>query len=184
MARQGFNDETRNRREKMAALFTAKSPDGRAMWRIVYDHVTGTMQPGDTINFTQLATLLDVADKHRIYPVIAKANHELWAKAQRSLSVVRGVGYRVLKADEHEIQALGYQTQARRRMSNAVSVMRATDLVSLPPAKRDWALKVTAGLIAVGRALDAHSERLAQHDGLIKDLAKRVTDLEKEENDT
>jgi hypothetical protein len=166
----------------MSALFTAKSADGRAQWRILFDHVI-TLAPGDTIEYAALITLLEVDDKKRVYQLVAQCNKQLWAKAQRSLSVVRHVGYRVLKAEEHEMQALGYQSQARKKISNSVAVMQATDFSALTPTKRDWALRVTSGLVAVGRAIDAHSEQLAQHDGLIADLAKRVTELEQSEKD-
>lgn len=167
----------------MSALFTAKSADGRAQWRILFDHIEANMKPGDTISFRDLIVLLEVDDRKRVYQIVAMTNKQLWAKAQRSLSVVRHVGYRVLKADEHEMQALGYQSQARKRMSNAVAVMKATDFAALTPDKRDWALRVTAGLVQVGRAIDAHAERLAQHDGLIADLARRVTELEEKPDD-
>jgi hypothetical protein len=167
----------------MSALFTAKSADGRAQWRILYDHVEQNMVPGDTISFNDLVMLLEVEDRKRVYQIVALTNRELWAKAQRSLSVVRHIGYRVLKADEHELQALGQQKQARKRMTNAVAIMQATDLRALAPDKRNWTLRVTAGLVAVGRAIDAHAEQLAQHDGMIRDLAARIEKLEDEDKD-
>jgi hypothetical protein len=166
---------------KMSTMFTAKSADGRAQWRILFDYVV-SLTPGDTMTYDALFRLLEVDNRKHVYQIVAITNRQLWSKAQRSLSIVRHVGYRILKAEEHEIQALDLQTQARRRMDSAVSVMRATDLRVLAPDRRDWVLRLTAGLVQVARAIDAHSEQLATHDGLIRDLARRVTDLEDEKN--
>lgn len=158
--------------------FKAKRADGRPEWRVVYDHVVDHTAPGDTVPYAVLGSLLVAETRPQIYRAVAQANKKLRDKAQRSLQVVREVGYRVLKPEEHEHQASDYQMQARRRVSTAVSVMRATDLKSMTPEARNWALQVTAGLVLMGRAIDDHAGRLAQHEDLIKQLQARIETLE------
>ena len=161
----------------MSGMFSAKRADGRAEWRVVFDHVEN-LEHGTLIPFETFAELLETDEKPRIYAAVSAANKKLWGKAQRSLGVQRGRGYRILKPEEHELQAGGYQRSAKRRLSNAVSVMKATDLSQLDDMKRNWVMQVTAGMMLMSSAIDYHSKRLAQHDDLIAELTKRITDLE------
>src|SRR5215510_2781809 len=160
------------------AIFSAKRSDGRAEWRVIFDYAE-ELEYGALITFPQLLALLETDDKARVYQAVNTANRKLWGEAQRSLAVVRGEGYRVLMPEEHELQANNYKRGAKRRLNNAVSVMKATDLSRIADAKkRDWVLNVTAGMVLMSSAIDYHSKRLAQHDNLIAELSKRITDLE------
>jgi hypothetical protein len=163
----------------MSALFSAKREDGRAEWRVIFDYVEN-LEYGTQVTFDEFMTLLGTEDKTRVYQAVGSAKRKLWAKAQRSLDVVRGVGYRVLQPEEHELQAGGYQRTARRRLNNAVAVMQATDISRMEPKARDWVLQVTAGMVLMARSIDDHQRRLAKHEDLIAELAKRITKLEKE----
>jgi hypothetical protein len=158
-------------------MFSTKRPDGRAEWRVVFDFVEN-LDYGTLIPFEQLEALLETNVRGRTYAAVSAANRKLWGKAQRSLGVVRGAGYRVLMPEEHELQAGSYQRGARRRLNNAVSVMKATDLSRMDAKKRDWMLQVTAGMVLMAQAIDHHAKRLAQHADLIADLSKRISDLE------
>jgi hypothetical protein len=156
-------------------MFDAKRADGRAQWRVVAD-LAKARTPGDLITYIELGELLETEDRKRLYQVVAAANRRLWAKSQRSLAVMPRIGYRILKAEEHEIQATSYQVKARRRMDNAVSIMRATDLAALNPRQRDWTLQVTASLVLMARMIDDHDARLARHDDLIRELQEGLAE--------
>jgi len=159
------------------ALFTARRDDGRAEWRVVFDAVQ-PLTYGEKITHDALCALLATKDRRRVYQAVSRANRKLWASEQKSLAVVPTVGYRVLKPQEHEIQANGYKHQARRKLDNAVQVMKATDLTSLDAKQRNWVLQVTAGMVLMARSIDEHASRLARHDDLIKALQERVEKLE------
>ncbi len=160
----------------MSALFSAKREDGRAEWRVIFDYVA-PLEHGTQVTFEELEKLLD-ADRTRVYQAVSAANRRLWKTAQRSLGVVRGVGYRLLKPEEHELQATNYQRTAKRRLGNAVAVMQATDVSKLEEKQRNWVLQVTAGMVLMARAIDEHATRLAKHDDLIAALSRRIDKLE------
>jgi len=161
----------------MSGLFSAKREDGRAEWRVVFDYVE-KLDFGTQITFEELMRELGTDEKPRVYQAVGAAKRKLWQKSLRSLDVVRGVGYRILRPEEHEIQATGYQRKGRRQIGNSVAVMQATDIRNMEEAARNWVLQVTAGMVLMARAIDDHRSRLAKHDDLIAELTKRVKKLE------
>lgn len=158
--------------------FQPKRPDGRAEWRVIFD-VVQDAEPGRIFSYAEFGNALESEDKSLIYRAATRCNRELWRSRSRSLCNVRGVGYKLLLPQEHEGQALDYQGSARRKVNNAVSVMKATNLSALTNSERDRTLRVSALLVAMCRSIDWHTERLARHDDLIKELADRVERLEK-----
>jgi hypothetical protein len=173
-----------------AGLFRASRPDGRSDWRVVFDLVDGR-DPGYEVGHDAILEALGTDNRSRMYRAVQRANHELWKTRNRSLAVVKGVGYRVLHAEEHVPLANSYRRQARKRMTNAVSVMEATDLDALGPEARKFAVEVTGAFRAMTEALGAVAARVARHDDLIRsvqnanaDLQKRVGKLERERHDS
>jgi hypothetical protein len=157
--------------------FKPKREDGRALWQVVFDAVH-TDPPDTMYSYDQIGRLIEADEKHDIYSAVGRCNRELWKRAQRSLQNVRGVGYRMLKPQEHEVQALDYQDRGRRKMKNAVAIMRATDLAALNDLERTHVLQVESVLVAMGRAVDHHAQRLTRHDEILRELAERVDALE------
>jgi hypothetical protein len=162
----------------MSALFQPRRPDGRPEWRVIFD-ITHDAEPGRIFGYAELGAALETDDKPQIYRAVVRCNRELWRSQNRSLGNVRCVGYKLLLPQEHEGQALGYQGSARRKVSNAVSVMKATDLAALSNSERDRALRISALMVAMCRSIDWHAERLSRHDDLIRELADRVDKLER-----
>lgn len=158
--------------------FTAKREDGRALWKVVFDEVHN--DPPDTIyRYADIGRIIDSEDLHEIYRTAARCNQELWKHAQRSLQNVRGVGYRMLRPQEHEGQAFDYRDRGRKRMKQAVAIMGATDLASLTDTERTRNLSVTSVLIATVRAVDHLSRRMNRHDDILRELTERVEALER-----
>lgn len=166
-----------------AGLFRASRPDGRSDWRVVFDLIDGR-DPGYEIEHATILEALGTDNRSRMYRAVQRANRELWATRNRSLAVVKGVGYRVLRAEEHLPLANNYRRQARKRMTNAVSVMEATDLDALGPEARKFAVEVTGAFRAMTEALGAVAARVAHHDDLIRSVQKRVDKLEREQRDS
>jgi hypothetical protein len=158
--------------------FLPKRPDGRPEWRVIFDHVHDAV-PGRIFSYTELGSVLETDDKPQIYRAVVRCNKSLWRDRSRSLKNLRRVGYKLLLPQEHEGQALEYQGSARRKVNKAVLVMKATDLTTLNDRERDRTLRVSALLVAMGRSIDWHAERLARHDDLIRELADRVDKLER-----
>ena len=161
-------------------LFRATRDDGRADWRVIFDRVAD-LAPGDQVTHEELLKELDTKDRNRLYRAVGRANRELWKTRHRSLGSVKGLGYRMLRAEEHEHQANNYQRQSRRRMSQAVAVIDATDLDLLDAGQREWISKVQGGMHLLARAMDDHARRISKHDDLISKLSRRVEELENRE---
>lgn len=157
--------------------FVPKREDGRALWQVVFDAVHAD-PPNTVYDYAKIADLIETEQRHDIYAAVGRCNRELWKRAQRSLQNVRGVGYRMLKPQEHEVQAIDYQERGRRKMRNAVAIIRATDLAGLNDLERTHVLQVESVLVAMGRAIDHHTQRLTRHDEILRELAERVDALE------
>jgi hypothetical protein len=162
-----------------SGLFQASRPDGRSDWRVVFDRVADVEYWAE-VTHDELLAELETEDRGRLYRAVGRANRELWKTREKSLAVVRGKGYRVLHPSEHERLAEGYKQQARKRMGNSVAVMQATNLSELSSQEREWAVRVTAGLMTLARVMDEHAAKLARHDELLSELREKVERIEGE----
>jgi hypothetical protein len=126
----------------MTDLFSPRREDGRAEWRVIHDAAAG-LPYGSDLSFEEIAKLLETDDRPRAHRAVRRCNQEFTREAvPRILGSVRGVGYRVLRPSDYAPAALAYQVQARRKMTNAVDLMRAAPLTDMTPGQRDWAHKV------------------------------------------
>jgi xylose isomerase len=152
-------------------LFSPRRADGRAEWRVVYDEVLSRPY-GDQITFDDLKALLDTDDRNRVHRAVGRCNQVLTREnVPRILGNVRGVGYRILQPGEYTGQALNIQSQARRKMTNAVDLMRVAPLDEMTPAQRNWAHQVT--MVLVDNELRLRSQEQWQ-----KDAERRLQELE------
>ena len=158
-------------------LFQPSRADGRADWRVIFDLVEG-MEPGVEVKHETLLKELETTDRQRLYRAVGRANRELWATRSRSLGAVKGIGYRMLYANEMPTLSESYRKQGRRKVSNAVAVIDATDLGALDKTDREWVVKVQGGMHMLAAAMDAQIAKTRHHQQLIDDLTRRVEDLE------
>ena len=155
----------------MTDLFSPNRPDGRAEWRVVYDHAE-KLPYGTDVTFDDIAKLLDTDDRGRAHRAVRRCNKQfVRANKPRILGNVRGHGYRVLQPSEYAPAALAYQTQARRKMTSAVDIMRTAPLDDMSAGARDWAHKVTMVLID-------NELRLRSQEQWQKSAEQRLTELE------
>jgi hypothetical protein len=156
----------------MADLFSPLRPDGRAEWRVIYDAVAD-LPYGSDVPFTQLAKLLESDDRSRIYRAVRRCNRQFTQESKpRVLGSVRSVGYRVLQPADYAPAALGFQRQARRKMTTAVDIMRTAPLEDMTPGQRDWAHKVT--LVLMDNELRLRSQEQWQ-----REAERRLAELER-----
>ncbi len=159
----------------MGDLFRPSRPDGRSDWRVVYD-IFREMSPTDTVESGKLLAALGTDDRSRMYRAVQRANRELWAKDERSMESVKGVGYRMLRAGEHVSQAMAYRRKSRRQLGNAVQVARAADLTALPDDERRDVVRVQAALVVLANAMDQTMAKVADHELRLRALEGRVAE--------
>ena len=90
----------------------------------------------------------------------------------RILGSVRGAGYKVLRPADYAPAALAKQTEARRKMTSAVDLMRTAPLNDMSPAQRDWAHKVT--MVLIDNELRLHTQEAWR-----TEAEKRLAELER-----
>jgi hypothetical protein len=156
----------------MTDLFSPRRPDGRAEWRVIYDHAL-PLPYGTDVPHDELAKLLETDDRDRTYRAVRRCNQQFMRENKpRVLGNVRGAGYRVLRPGDYAPAALGYQVQARKKMTNAVDLMRTAPITDMSPAQRDWAHKVY--LVLCDNELRLRSQEQWQ-----SEAEKRLAELER-----
>ena len=156
----------------MTDLFSPRRPDGRAEWRVIYD-AAGKLAYGADLTFDDITKLLDTDDRARAHRAVRRCNQQFTREnTPRVLGNVRGAGYRVLRPSDYAPAAMAYQVQARRKMTNAVDLMRAAPLTDMTPSQRDWAHKVY--LVLCDNELRLRSQEQWQ-----SEAEKRLAELER-----
>jgi hypothetical protein len=102
----------------------------------VYERFS-SMEPGEMLSHDELLSLLDTDDMHRVYKVVGFVARRLRRHHRRTLGCVRGTGYRVLYANEHDEQAASYEDSGRRKFHTAMDVLRSTRTEELNPKERE-----------------------------------------------
>ena len=137
----------------------------QSQWQTIYDHAVN-LAPGDLIDWDKLTTLLgydpSVPGASRS-PILTAAKH-LLQNHDRTLVSVRGKGYRIAKAEEHEGIARSGQQSARRKIRNAVAVTTHVDRNALTPAQQ--------------QSLDALAHVLSRQNAMLKRYDRRITAVE------
>ena len=155
----------------MTDLFNARRADGRAEWRVIFDHCVN-LPYGTTVTYDEVAKLLDSDDRSRAHRAVKRCNRQFTRENRpRVLGNVRAVGYRVLQPGEYATEAISYQRSARRKMTSAVDLMRVAPVTDMTPSQRDWAHKVTLVLLD-------NENRLRSQEQWQRSAEERLTALE------
>jgi hypothetical protein len=132
----------------------------QAQWRIVFGKLA-TMSVGETITHDELAGILpDAAEgsiKGAFYRAVAACETEL----HRTFASVRGVGYRMAEAREHEGLAKQHHRRARRQLKRSKSKVTSADRTQLTREER-------ARLDALELNLSRQQEMTARLDSRVK----------------
>lgn len=163
--------------------FLPSREDGRSDRQVVYDLV-GDLEPGDVVGYDQLteelsAGLDEQVGRKRVYRAVANANRLLLRERQRYLSVVREVGYRILRADEHLPEALDRKHRAVSKLRQGMELLRHAKVDELSEAQRvlhQGQLMIMGGLYDAVR--DSH-QRHDRQERVIDELrARQRADIE------
>jgi exonuclease VII large subunit len=113
-------------------MFTKK--DVKSEWEKVYDYIS-VLSVGDEIDYADLDLILGRDFRSARTPFV-RANKELLERNQRGMLNVRGVGYRVVTASEHEAAAKRHHKSARRQLTRAHQWVKNADRSQLTPEER------------------------------------------------
>ncbi len=156
----------------MADLFSPRREDGRAEWRVIQD-AAAKLPYGADLTFDDITKLLDTDDRSRAHRAVRRCNKQFVREnIPRVLGNVRGAGYRVLKPSEYATAAIALQVQGRRKVSNALDLMRTAPINDMSPQAQEWAHKVT--LVLMDNELRLRSQEQWQ-----QTAETRLTELER-----
>lgn len=166
----------------MSGPFEVSRADGRSDRQVVLDMAEG-LDPGALLSYAELIEELQSGrdgemDRHKAASAVRSANHALLSERQRYLRNVRGVGYRVCRADEHLPVAIDKKRTATRRLKESVGILRHTRLDELTSEQR----ALHQGQLLIASALVQHAteanRRLNATERAIAGLTARVDSLE------
>lgn len=144
------------------APFKAKGP--KPEWQIVYEELLEKADFGDIVSFSSLDRVLGRDFKVSRGPVY-KATRYLGEQRKRWLAPVKGVGYRVIEANEHMLQANMHKKRAKKQLGVMIKVGNATEITRLTNeelARFDSQRKVNAVLFMVAIHHEDRIKRIEQ----------------------
>ncbi len=144
-----------------------------AEWRIVYDALA-KLGVGDTLDFDQLDELLGRDFRDDRGPIY-RAMKELEANDKRTVDSVRGVGYRVVEAREHEGLARRHHKRSRRQLGKAVAKAASADRSAMTAEERKRIDGMEMSLRQHAQMIRRLSERDEQREQQIKTLRRDTT---------
>ena len=163
-----------------------------ARWRMLVPLFLA-VERGETVPYEDLAKELDLdpADRKPIRAAVRQAGMKLLREHDRSLVAVRGVGYRVARADEHVDLAGRHQRKSRRSLVRARDQVEHVDLSELSEEGRRLAHAVARALTWQQqqiRKLDIRQKNLedvvesitTRQERTEAETAKRLADLEQQ----
>lgn len=166
----------------MSAPFKPSRPDGRSDRQVIYD-LTRQSEPETLFSFDDLISAL-AADVDRpigrpqVYEAVAEANRILRREERRMLAVVKNVGYRMLRADEHLPLAVIRQERAEAHIRTGIEILRQVRWDEMDQVRR----AETQGMLLIMNGfyqhMQAQDRRLARLEAAMKSTERRVNSLE------
>lgn len=137
----------------------------RSRRQMVVDYAA-EKKPDEVITYGELAVALGVpaAARDVIRSAVNSAGPELTTQHGVVLTSVRGVGYRVIRPEEHVVVAASLQRRAGKTIVQARDTVAAVRLDELSPEGRQIALAAAAALsmqASMIERLDVRQQRLA-----------------------
>jgi len=162
--------------------FTASRPDGRSDRQVLYDLTSGA-EPGTVFTYPALEAALnegleDPVGRERVYRAVAQANKTLLREKRRYLQVVKDIGYKMLRSDEHLPVALTKKDMAQTYLRKGIALLRNARLDELTDAQRtlhEGQLMILGG---VYQAVQASEKRHDRQEEILDELRQRIERLE------
>ena len=134
-----------------------------------YDYLSG-LPVGFTADFDTLGDVIDADDRMAVYAAVNDAMKRLEANDHRTVANVRGVGYRIVTASEHEGLARHHHGKAKRQLRKSIGKLKSADRSRLTQSER--------------ARFDMHEATLVQHAALIRRMDTRVTKVVAKQDQT
>ncbi len=137
----------------------------RPRWEYLYETLRGA-EKDQVFTYAELIAVLDDgADKAAVQSAVRRAARELAKVDNRAVDAVRGVGYRVVRPEEHVTLAKRQQRKSGRALQRSHDAVTYVDLAELEPQVRN-AVEVMAVAISMQqqfmRNLDIRQNRIEQ----------------------
>jgi hypothetical protein len=149
----------------MIKAFEITREDGRSNAQVVLD-LMGDAEPGRTFTFAQIADALSAGTDRKytradVRQIAASAYDRMLAEHQRALHNVRGIGYRVAPAADHNRLAIARKRRADVQLERGVSTLQNVRWNELDPEARkahEGTLMVMSALHQQQRAMEKRQE--------------------------
>ena len=130
----------------------------QSQWKTIFDNLS-RMEIDDVVSHRELERMLPGVPVASVRPAFYRAVKEMQTVKSRTFAVVRGVGYRMVDANEHESLARGKHKSARKQLKKAQQIVAAADRSRLTPDER--------------RRLDALEHHMQRQADMLKRLDDR-----------
>jgi len=162
--------------------FQPSRADGRSDRQVVYA-LFAEVPPDTTVGHDAIEAALDegvdaVIDRKRVYEAVGKARKTLLKERRRYAVAVPGVGYRVIRADEHRVVAMERQDRAAREVRTGLAIVNGTRLEELDPANRRLHLAYQQVLAHLVGWVASVRQRQDDIDEALASIDRRVARLE------
>ncbi len=139
----------------------------KPQWEYLYDLLV-TKQVNEVITYEDLSDAVGFNVRANRGPIYQAQRH-LERSNHRTIGVVKGVGYRIVDAAEHEGLARGHQNRGRRQIKKALDKIVYVDRGRLTPAlvKRFDAIQMT---------LNRQEELIRRNDIRLANVEKAITE--------
>lgn len=163
--------------------FLPTRSDGRSAGQVVFDCVEAA-EVETIVTYDELMRILWLegqtrAERDKVYHAVRDANRLLLRERQRYLQVVKGKGYRVIRADEHVGVALLRKGRAEQQIQHGIRILRHVRMDELTATQRtlhEGQMMIMAGIY---QHVQDSERRHAEQEKSIDLIRQRLDDLEK-----
>lgn len=166
----------------MNGTYEIRRTDGRSNQEVIVDYVRDR-PPGQVFTFDELGAALSAGvdrrfDRQSIRGIVRLATMRLLREHRRTLSSVRGVGYRLAFARDHAGIAEGFTRGGQRKLKRAMVTMENANLEEMTVQERELHTAQCSINQSVYHTVRHLAGKASRTDELIARLTSRVEQLE------
>ncbi len=164
--------------------FEPSRSDGHSDRQLIFELVRHR-DPDTMFKYAELQKILEIGTDRKITrtvigAAVRSANPTLLREVNRVLAVVKTVGYRLVRADEHVGLALVRKDRAEVMFRRGVEVLQGTRIDELDEPHRTLHQGTLMVMRGFYEALRTTQKRQATQERVIQQLVQRVTKLEEQ----
>lgn len=145
----------------------------KAQWRMVFDHLA-TMDIGDVITYEKLAEILPRTPEGSRRGAFLRAAAVCEIELHRAFDNVRGVGYRMVEAQEHERLARNRHRRGHRQVKRARQTIASADRGRLTREQRVWFDAIELNLARQAEITARIESRQAKTEADVRDVRRET----------